>query len=213
MPTGETKQSHGFSSCIALPKLRLNEINVKDIHTKAILIYVVTGSGCGQRDLYTLNLSLHIHYRAGQGILPGLLPAHPASAYKVESVHFCFAVTFKKYLCIETMDPATAWGSWCEGGWQCLPGSIPFTTYYTKPTYHTKLGHGEGGSGTERQRSWERVWSRSLMMSNPRSWGCLAWRKKTEGRPYFSLQLPKRSLKRDGGKFLTSSNKEQDEVA
>lgn len=91
--------------------------------------------------------------------------------------------------------------------------SIPFTTYYTKPTYHTKQGHGEGGSGTERQRSWERVWSRSLMMSNPRSWGCLAWRKETEGRPYFSLQLPKRSLKQDGGKFLTSSNKEQDEVA
>lgn len=81
VPTGERKQSHGSSSCTALPKLSLNEINVKDIIcAKVILIYVVTGSGWGQRNLYTPNLSLHTHCRA-------LLPAHPASAYRVEYLY------------------------------------------------------------------------------------------------------------------------------
>lgn len=84
------------------------------------------------------------------------------------------------------MDPATAWGSWkescSEGGWQCLPGSIPSTTCQTKPTYCTKQGHGrrwfwDRSTSKERQRNWERVWSRSLMMSNWGSCGYLAWRK------------------------------------
>lgn len=71
VPTGERKQSHGSSSCIALPKFSFNEINMEDVtHAKVILIYAVTGSGHRQRNLYKLNLSLHIHCRAGHGILP-----------------------------------------------------------------------------------------------------------------------------------------------
>lgn len=79
------------------------------------------------------------------------------------------------------MDPGTARGrwkaSWSEGGWQCLPGSIPFTTDYAEQ------GHGgrwfwDRSMSKERQRSWERVWSRSFMMSNWGSWGYAAWRKR-----------------------------------
>lgn len=43
VPTEERKQSHGSSSCIALSKLHLNEINMKDvIDAKVVLISVVT---------------------------------------------------------------------------------------------------------------------------------------------------------------------------
>lgn len=77
VPTGERKQSHG-SSCIALPKFSFNEINMEDVtHAKVIFIYVVTGSGHRQRNLYKLNLSLHIHCRAGHGILPGRAACPP----------------------------------------------------------------------------------------------------------------------------------------
>lgn len=88
--TGERKQSHGSSSCMALPKLSLNEINMKDIiYAKVILIYVVRGSGHGQRNLYTLKLSLRIHCRAGRGFLPGLAACSPC--FSLQSGVFLFA--------------------------------------------------------------------------------------------------------------------------
>lgn len=114
VPTGERKQSHGSSSCIALPKFSFNEINMEDVtHAKVILIYVVTGSGHRQRN-HTNQTSAYT-YTAEQvtAFCPAVLPAHPASAYK--ALLLCTdSLIFRKYLCLETMDPATAQGSWEE---------------------------------------------------------------------------------------------------
>lgn len=153
--------------------------------------------------------------RLGHSAWPCCLPTLPQPTEG--TIFICRAsLTFRKYLCIETMDPGTAQGrwkeSWSEGGWQCLPGSIPFTTDYAEQ------GHGgrwfwDRSMSKERQRSWERVWSRTFMISNWGSWGYVAWRKRRFKGDLISLYNSLKGVCSKTGANLLSRVTGQEEMA
>lgn len=65
----------------------------------------------------------------------------------------------------------------------------------------------------ERQRSWERVWSRSFMISNWGSWGYVAWRKRRFKGDLISLYNSLKGVCSKTGANLLSRVTGQEEMA
>lgn len=173
---------------------------MKDIiHAKLILIYVVRGSGCGQRNLYTLNPSLHTHTaeQAGAFCL-ALLPAHPASAYRGDYFYLQGLSYFQEVPVhrnhgsrhsTRQMEGKLVWGGltvparlhplhhrlcWTGTWWKVVLGQK-----------HVQRKAKELGKGLEQE-----LYDEQLRELGVRS----LEKKEVQGRSYFSLQLLKRSL-------------------
>ena len=106
---------------------------------------------------------------------------------------------------------STQTASWLVSGmvWPAGEGrwSSPCTRHWWGHTSNTVFSFGPlttrrtlscWSTSKEGQQSWWRVWKTSPVRSGWGNWGCLSWRKKAEGGPHCSLQLPERRLWRGG---------------